>query len=262
MNIYCTNCKKVIIPPVWQCKNLHLFCSSCLESRCSICEESLVFPVRSQSVEEVIKNSEELSCMYIDEGCDFIGRFIDLSHHQITCEYSDIPNSCLFSGCCMKFRKKLMIDHISNHHKAGNITKIDNGKFQVEVFKQIDRDEDWKTFLWKPFLYKRDLDDEERVYLVQIRCEDWVMSAYVFSLTHESEPVRYLLEVPKGKNCEENPNKYVLISHTVSYKQNSPVFALPISYLLDKYSYTQTRSDIKALLLQFQLPNKDFYNFN
>ena len=200
--------------------------------------------------------------MNVTDGCDFIGRFVDLAHHQITCELSDIPNQCILHPCAEKLRKKPMIEHFINQHKAlSTNNKIENGKFHIEVFKQINNEEDWKCFQWRPYVFRREVDDEERFYLVQVWSESWVLYAKVFSLTHNSEPVRYLLDLPKNKGADENKAKYILISNTLTYKKSAPVLCLPINYILKNYGYKHTREDIKAIFLQFQLSSKDFYNF-
>ena len=81
-------------------------------------------------------------------------------------------------------------------------------------------------------------------------------------MTHESEPIRYMLTLPKDKISEDNKQKYILISNTISYKHSAPVLSLPVSFVLKNFGFVHKRGDIKAVLLQFHLPNKDFYDFN
>ena len=261
-NIICTSCKKIVMPPVWQCKNQHIYCGGCLIPLCSVCEECLATPTRNLLVEDLIKNSEDLPCMYLAEGCDFVGRFIDLSHHQTICEFSDVPSQCMIKPCAQKFRKRAMIDHLLAHHKAKNSnSKIVDGKFSMDIFKQISNEEEWKCSQWCPGIFRRDFEDEERAYLVQVWSEDEVLYVEVFSLTNNSEPIRYLMKMPNDKSNESDRGRYVLISSTATAKESPPILSLPVMYALKNYGYLPVRGDIKAITLQFQLPSKDFYNF-
>ncbi|OMJ87475.1 hypothetical protein SteCoe_10808 [Stentor coeruleus] len=263
--ILCTKCKGIIVPPVWQCANSHIFCSICLEPRCQICQYSLINPTRNLVIEEVIKNSEQLPCMYTSKECDFKGRIIDLAHHESTCEYADLANQCMLPNCVEKLRKKAMIQHLIATHKANFTNKvevIDKGKFQVEVFKQINCEQDWKSFEWKPFVYKRTVGDEERHYLLRIWSQEWVLYAQVISLTHESEPIRYLLEKSSDKSEDDKSSKFIIISRTITYKRSAPIFEHNTEIALNRYGYKHSRGDIKGLLLKFSLSNKDFFAFN
>lgn len=249
------------MPPVWQCRNQHVFCSSCLETFCNVCQETMANPTRNLIVEEIVKNSEELLCVYQTEGCDFLGRFVDLSHHQTTCEFADVPNLCVLKPCLQKLRKRPMIEHLLKHEKVhmSNLL-IEDGKFALEVFQQASNEEAWKSFQWGPVIYKRKVDDEERAYLVQVWSEDWILHVGVFSITDPAEPIRYLLEMPKGKSLEDK-GRYVMIGTTASYTKAPPAFTVPLVCALKNYAYLHTRGDIKVLQLQFHLPGKDFYNF-
>lgn len=266
-SVSCTTCKRIIISQVWQCKNSHSYCRPCLLQNCILCGESLKTPIRNLAIEDQIKNSEDLHCNYSQYGCEFKGRFIDFSYHQSTCEYIDRPLPCSIPGCEVSCRKRTMISHLLNQHKANmsssKVNIIEKGQFYVEVFRQKNCDGDWRNFEKQPAVYKRSVGDEERFYLLRIWTEEWILKVQVYSLTHECEPIRYLLDGSKRRALEngKNKNKCVSLCKTASHCKASPGFAIPVLPALNFYSYIHERGDIKALLFHISFASSDFFQF-
>ncbi|XP_077220853.1 E3 ubiquitin-protein ligase SINA-like 10 [Tasmannia lanceolata] len=130
----CPICIEPLIPPVFQCENGHIACSSCctkLKYKCHSC----AFPIgyqRCLAIEKVIE-SIKISCCNAHYGCKETLSYSHKLTHEETCVHS--PCTCPISDCNFLGAPKQLSFHFSNKHGASAIRFRYNSPFTVSLLK-------------------------------------------------------------------------------------------------------------------------------
>ena len=95
----CCVCLEYIIPPIFQCRNSHVFCQSCRQKfkspvRCPTCRVVLLqTDIKNHSLEQIADSlGLQFPCKYSLNGCDVTSLLTDRPKHKIQCEF--VPYSC------------------------------------------------------------------------------------------------------------------------------------------------------------------------
>ncbi|KAJ8631064.1 hypothetical protein MRB53_024387 [Persea americana] len=145
----CSICLEPLIPPVFQCDNGHIACSSCctkLKNKCHSC--SLAIYARCLAIEKVVE-SIKTSCRNARYGCKEEVGYTHRTSHEETCIYS--PCSCPISGCTFLGSSEQLSLHFSSMHWASATRFRYNCPFLVSFDKSepfiILQSEDGHLFL-------------------------------------------------------------------------------------------------------------------
>ncbi|KAK9091712.1 hypothetical protein Sjap_024889 [Stephania japonica] len=85
----CNACKQLLSPPVFQCENGHMACSSCcikFRNKCSVCSQRIGYN-RCLVVENIVR-SIKVPCRYSAYGCTKTLSYDEKTKHEQTCMYS------------------------------------------------------------------------------------------------------------------------------------------------------------------------------
>ncbi len=95
-------------PPVYQCSNGHIMCTSCHDrlSDCPICRIKLEGKIRNRVAEKLLEKIP-LSCQFEEEGCLVVLKKTELRIHEKECEYRAV-----ICPCC---NDKIMFSDIAEH---------------------------------------------------------------------------------------------------------------------------------------------------
>ena len=101
----CPVCMHTIMPPINQCKEGHLLCSSCSDSlptpkKCPTCRVRLGSS-RNLALEKMAQDLQ-MPCKYAERGCKHKLKYGDAAAHEASCDYRDM--CCPSSGCKWKGR--------------------------------------------------------------------------------------------------------------------------------------------------------------
>ncbi|WOL09464.1 E3 ubiquitin-protein ligase [Canna indica] len=129
----CSICYEPLRPPIFQCQNGHVACSSCcskLFNKCHICSHAICYS-RCLILEKVIE-STKFSCMYADYGCNRSMCYTDKGTHEETCIYA--PCSCPARNCYFCGSREMLSAHFINFHEPYERFSY-NQTFKVELDK-------------------------------------------------------------------------------------------------------------------------------
>ncbi|KAK9091711.1 hypothetical protein Sjap_024888 [Stephania japonica] len=111
----CTICIEPLFPPVFQCENGHIACSSCctkLSNKCPFCSWPIGYN-RCLAIEKVIE-SIKVSCRHAPYGCDATFNYNQKTTHEETC--SCAPCTCPIADCAFHGSPKQLSLHFSEKH--------------------------------------------------------------------------------------------------------------------------------------------------
>ncbi|KAJ4805199.1 E3 ubiquitin-protein ligase [Rhynchospora pubera] len=115
----CPVCTNSLCPPIYQCPNGHVLCSSCklrVEDQCPTCRRELG-SIRCLALEKVAEFLE-LPCRYQSEGCTMVLPYYQKIKHEKTCELR--PYYCPYAGseCPTIGDIPTLMAHLRNDHKV------------------------------------------------------------------------------------------------------------------------------------------------
>ncbi|KAK9112461.1 hypothetical protein Scep_019980 [Stephania cephalantha] len=116
----CNICLEPLTPPVFQCKNGHIACSSCCSkynNTCSYCS-SPIGDIRCLIIEKFI-DSIKLHCRYSSHGCKELLCYNQKSNHEETCICS--PCKCPISDCNFLAPFEPLSRHIQGKHSSARM---------------------------------------------------------------------------------------------------------------------------------------------
>ncbi|KAK8916439.1 putative E3 ubiquitin-protein ligase SINA-like 6 [Platanthera zijinensis] len=112
----CSVCFNLLRPPIFQCKNGHIACSSCrpkLHNKCHVCTQFI--GRRCLALEKVIE-SIKCQCQYFKYGCRVTLSFTEKASHEETCSHA--PLFCPISGCTFSSSKHVLAAHVKRKHHS------------------------------------------------------------------------------------------------------------------------------------------------
>uniref|UniRef100_A0A1E1XGR1 E3 ubiquitin-protein ligase n=1 Tax=Amblyomma aureolatum TaxID=187763 RepID=A0A1E1XGR1_9ACAR len=112
----CTVCSELVLPPIHQCPNGHLLCSSCREKvdDCPTCREPMG-NIRNLQLEKAVRKMS-FCCKYKDCGCPLKLPLTDHVWHDEVCEFRPVPcpypgRTCEWSGPPCQILQHLVDSH-------------------------------------------------------------------------------------------------------------------------------------------------------
>lgn len=112
----CPVCMDSVVPPILQCRNGHLLCSSCRKNvlRCAVCRDGLV-DVRNLSLEK-LAHKVKFPCKFKTVGCTAVLSAPGKHPHEYRCPFRTIEcpfpsGQCPWSGSTNEVK-----DHLINNH--------------------------------------------------------------------------------------------------------------------------------------------------
>ncbi|XP_065287922.1 E3 ubiquitin-protein ligase Siah2-like isoform X2 [Dermacentor albipictus] len=125
----CPICFDLIMPPITQCVNGHLLCSSCsknISSVCPLCREQISH-TRALAIEKVA-GKLPYPCSYSSNGCTAQPLLNQKPDHERTCDFRTCP--CIFADVTCKWTgtAKQMVAHVREAHQ-NSIVNGDKMKF-------------------------------------------------------------------------------------------------------------------------------------
>ncbi|XP_067121342.1 E3 ubiquitin-protein ligase sina-like, partial [Centruroides vittatus] len=113
----CPICYTVVHPPVYQCTNGHIVCSSCRQriTTCPTCRETLGH-IRSL-VAEQIASTLQLPCTNESYGCTALLKEADRATHENTCPFRPVDCPFTLHNCNWKGELTNVLSHIQQEHK-------------------------------------------------------------------------------------------------------------------------------------------------
>ncbi|CAO2198777.1 unnamed protein product [Urochloa humidicola] len=114
----CDVCTKPLRPPIFQCTEGHIFCSSCCnkmpEEECGLSSGCTGTIARSLGMEHAVQ-SILVDCCHAEHGCAEKTAYYDNYKHKVLCKLA--PCKCPEPGCCFAGRVAEFLDHLTTHHK-------------------------------------------------------------------------------------------------------------------------------------------------
>ncbi|KAJ4797931.1 E3 ubiquitin-protein ligase [Rhynchospora pubera] len=129
----CSICFHPLRPPLYQCMNGHVACSSCrskLPDKCHIC--TLPVPFRNIALEKVLE-SVHLPCIYAHFGCRLSISYSQRQLHADTCPFG--PSSCPIPACSHRAFPGGWLAHFIEDHKYPN-TSFLYGESHTVIFNE------------------------------------------------------------------------------------------------------------------------------
>ncbi|KAG0484203.1 hypothetical protein HPP92_008282 [Vanilla planifolia] len=111
----CSICLDPLCPPIFQCENGHIACSSCcpkLFNKCHVCS-SFIGRQRCLALEKVIESIKS-QCQYANYGCRATLSFLEKASHEETCCHAAL--FCPISNCTFSGTKQLLAIHVKTKH--------------------------------------------------------------------------------------------------------------------------------------------------
>ncbi|XP_044505784.1 E3 ubiquitin-protein ligase SINA-like 10 isoform X2 [Mangifera indica] len=146
----CPICFEPLTPPVFQCENGHISCSSCstkLTNRCASCFCNIAY--RNRAVEKILE-SVIISCQNAIYGCRSTMTYQTKHEHEKTCMY--LPCSCPLSDCIFVGSSSQLYKHYRDNHEDSAVKFQYNHNMQVtlkadEKFLVLQEEEDGVLFI-------------------------------------------------------------------------------------------------------------------
>ncbi|KAJ4961032.1 hypothetical protein NE237_020942 [Protea cynaroides] len=148
----CSICLEPLIPPVFQCDNGHIACSTCctkIANKCPSCSWPIGYS-RCLAIEKVIE-SIKISCQNAQYGCKKRVSYAQKLNHEETCIHA--PCACPLSDCIFFGSFEQLSLHFSSRHWASARRFRYNCPFPVsldksEQFLVFQEEEDGLIFLF------------------------------------------------------------------------------------------------------------------
>lgn len=181
----CIICMEPLSPPIFQCTNGHIACSSCcfrMDNRCHSCLNP-IGKIRCLAMEKLIE-SMKVGCIYAHNGCRELVRYSQVTAHQSKCIYA--PYLCSVSGCSFIGPSTRFSDHFISAHGA--------------CIRQF-RYEAWFTVLLATDEQFCILECEDMVFLLQNKMKLLGNMVYITCIGPASseEQYSYQIEIKKGR---------------------------------------------------------------
>ncbi|KAJ6820781.1 E3 ubiquitin-protein ligase SINA-like 10 [Iris pallida] len=112
----CPVCFEPLRPPLFQCQNGHVACSSCcnkLQNKCPSCKLSINYS-RCLALEKVIE-SIKVPCPYAKDGCKGKLSYAEHLSHADTCIFA--PCFCPMPSCTFSASAQLLSSHFDDCHR-------------------------------------------------------------------------------------------------------------------------------------------------
>jgi len=181
----CNICMEPLSPPIFQCSNGHIACSSCcvrMDNRCHSCLNPIGM-IRCLAIEKLIE-SMKVGCIYAHNGCREFVRYSQIAAHQSKCIY--VPYSCSVSGCSFSGPSTQFSDHFESVHGASIL------KFIYEAWFTVSLATDEQFCI---------LEGEDMVFLLQNKMKLLGNIVYATSIgpVFSEEHYSYQVEIKKGR---------------------------------------------------------------
>ncbi|MQL92650.1 hypothetical protein Taro_025278 [Colocasia esculenta] len=115
----CPICFEELSPPIFQCYNGHIACSSCCSNvkDCPFCKSMIV--LRCLAVEKVME-SVKVSCPYASSGCEQVINYVNIDVHKRMCAYS--PCCCPTADCTFEGPMRELYPHFIEGHRGCSVS--------------------------------------------------------------------------------------------------------------------------------------------
>ncbi|KAL4558151.1 hypothetical protein LXL04_036348 [Taraxacum kok-saghyz] len=115
----CPMCRKLMYPPILQCRNGHTLCSNCkskVHNCCPMCHCELG-NIRCLALEKVAE-SLDLPCRHKPLGCHEIFPYYSKLNHEVKCRFR--PYNCPYAGskCSVTADVANLVTHLKNDHNV------------------------------------------------------------------------------------------------------------------------------------------------
>lgn len=183
--VECSICMEPLSPPIFQCSNGHIACSSCcvlMDNRCHSCLNP-IGKIRCLAIEKLIE-SMKVGCTYAHNGCKEMVRYSQITAHQSKCIYA--PYSCSVSGCSFFGPSTQFSYHFKSVHGACIM------QFRYETWFTVSLVTDDQFCI---------LEGEDMVYLLQNKMKHLGNMVYATCIGPASseEHYSYQIEIKKGR---------------------------------------------------------------
>ena len=115
----CPVCFDFVLPPIIQCQNGHLVCSSCRQklTSCPTCRVPISNTIRNLPMEK-LATTMMFPCKYSSSGCAISLLYTDKPDHEDSCDFK--PYSCPCPGSTCKWYGPLeqVMPHLMHQHKS------------------------------------------------------------------------------------------------------------------------------------------------
>lgn len=143
----CSICMEPLSPPVFQCENGHIACSTCctkLGNKCPSCTRPIGHN-RCLAIEKVIE-SIKVACGNKSHGCTDTFSYSQKRAHEDMCTYA--PCLCPISDCDFRGSSKQLSLHFSDRHRSSAKHVVYNcpvtvsfGKLDSYIVLQVEEDD-------------------------------------------------------------------------------------------------------------------------
>jgi len=226
----CPVCYETTLPPIYQCTNGHLVCSSCKTkvTQCPTCRGSLggESGIRSLAL-ETLASKMVFPCRYKEIGCTETILFLDKKKHENEeCKYR--PFRCCIYSCT--WEGEGLKDHFVGEHKFIALELKGLGQRQKFRFviadKKCNDDKIWgqlyslkshtlRDFLFFAYIRRTKATDEYQFFVQHINDERLYYTIEVsgkertYSYTALTRSIRENLQVVSSKDCLIIPSNIV-----------------------------------------------------
>ncbi|XP_074593801.1 E3 ubiquitin-protein ligase SIAH1-like [Brevipalpus obovatus] len=115
----CPVCFDYVLPPILQCQNGHLLCSSCRKqlTNCPTCRIPISSNIRNLQMEKLAMNLL-FPCKYSSAGCVLNLTCTDKPDHEDSCEFKSYSCPCPGSNCKWSGPLNKVMHHLMHQHKS------------------------------------------------------------------------------------------------------------------------------------------------
>jgi len=124
----CPICLEFMLPPIFQCREGHTFCSDCKQhlNACPTCRGEIE-DIRCRVLESIAESLDDMPCKYLKFGCRACVNYSSKKEHESNCTYrpfkcSDINVSCSFEGPSDALVHHLTLEHRYEHLETNQIS--------------------------------------------------------------------------------------------------------------------------------------------
>lgn len=129
----CFICFESLRPPLYQCKNGHVACSTCCtklpQEKCPTCSYPINY-TRCRALEKIIESIKS-SCIYSKHGCKETLPYSKILPHQETCKYA--PCFCPMLDCKFYGFPQQVATHFVNYHGDSSIEFKYGNQFKLTL---------------------------------------------------------------------------------------------------------------------------------
>lgn len=224
--LLCPICRRLLLPPIWQCSSSHPLCDQCSRSImiCPVCHSDLKTRERCLRLEQLSRSQSNLECRNgKNKGCPFIGSVDEVRNHELNCYYDEPEFACLMQGQCKWMGRAVTFPrHLMDMHDL-KAPAVVSGVLGIELFTSASDVQEWKQHSWNA-LYQRDIESVSRIYWLSAVCTDFTLHISIISLSAFSEPIKVCVKSPDGQmqlflGMTQLPNDPAQPHFTISLKQ-------------------------------------------